>query len=213
MSCARCEKVNRKRASRLARVITGRPDRDAAIGWQEVALPDRRVPVRVYRPSAGRGGGVRADLPLVLHVHGGGFVGTAVQNDWVNSHLAARLPAVVVSVEHRLVGPGSPMSAAVDDAWEVLRHVVRDAAQWGVDPARTAVFGESAGALVTALAAIRASESGLPLRAQVLVNPCVDLTSTMLQYASVTRYADSPTLTVAQLETFHRFAVPLHGPR
>jgi acetyl esterase len=193
---------NRKRASRLARVITGFPDRDAAITWQEVALPDRRVRVRVYRP------GVRADLPLVLHVHGGGFVGTAVQNDWVNSHLAARLPAVVVSVEHRLVGPRSPMSAAVDDGWDVLRHIVRDAARWGVDPARTVVFGESAGALVIALAAIRARESGLLLRAQVLVNPCIDLTSTMLDHASATQYADSPTLTVARLETFRRFAVP-----
>lgn len=170
------------------------------------------VRVRVYRPSPGRGDGdgdgVRAEPPLVLHVHGGGFVGTAVQNDWVNSHLAARLPAVVVSVEHRLIGPQSPMSAAVDDGWDVLQHVVRDAAQWGVDPARTAVFGESAGALVTALAAIRARESGLLLRAQVLVNPCVDLTSTMFDHASVARYADSPTLTVAQLETFRRFAVP-----
>ena len=62
----------------------------------------------------------RDDLPLVLHVHGGGFVGTAVQCDWVNSHLAARLPAVVVSVEHRLLAPGTPLTAAVDDGWDVL---------------------------------------------------------------------------------------------
>ncbi|GAA4624300.1 alpha/beta hydrolase [Actinoallomurus vinaceus] len=202
--------VNRKRASRLARVITGLPDRGAAIQWREVELPDRRLRVRVYRPSPERGGGGadRAGLPLVLHVHGGGFVGTAVQSDWVNSRLAARLPAVVVSVEHRLIGPESPMSAAVDDGWDVLRHVVQHAAQWGVDPARTAVFGESAGSLVTALAAIRARESGVLLQAQVLVNPCVDLTSTMFDYASATQYADSPTLTVTQLQTFHRFAVP-----
>lgn len=38
-----------------------------------------------------------------------------------------------------------------------------------VDPARTAVFGESTGSLVTALAAIQAGESGLPPRAQVRV--------------------------------------------
>ena len=197
--------VNRKRASRLARVITGLPDRGATIGWREVALPDRRLRVRLYRPSRGRGD--QASLPLVLHVHGGGFVGTAVQSDWVNSRLAARLPAVVVSVEHRLVGPGSPMSTAVDDGWDVLQHVAQDA-KWGVNPMRIAVFGESAGSLVTALAAIRARDSGLLLRAQVLVNPCVDLTSTMFEYASVAQYADSPTLTVAQLQTFHRFAVP-----
>src|SRR5688500_19892308 len=72
---------NRFRASSAARAFTGEPDPAADIRWQEVALPGRRVPVRVYRPAPG------TDLPLVVHVHGGGFVGTAVQCDWVNSHL------------------------------------------------------------------------------------------------------------------------------
>jgi acetyl esterase len=197
---------NRKRASRLARVITGRPDRGAAIEWREVALPDRVLRVRVYRPAPGDTG--RVALPLVLHVHGGGFVGTAVQSDWVNSHLAARLPSVVVSVEHRLLAPGTPLSAAAEDGWDALRHVVTHAERWGVDPARVALLGESAGSTITALAAIRARDSGLPLRAQVLVNPCVDLTSAMFDHASVTRYADSPTLTVTQIRAFRRYAVP-----
>jgi acetyl esterase len=83
-------------------------------------------------------------------------VGTAVQSDWINSHLAALLPAVVVSVEHRFFAPETPLSAAVDDGGDVLQHMVRHAAQWGVDPTRTAVFGESCGALISALAAIRA---------------------------------------------------------
>ncbi|MBB5778852.1 alpha/beta hydrolase [Nonomuraea jabiensis] len=195
--------VNRKRSSRLARLITGFPDRGATIRWQEVALPDRRLRVRVYRPSAGQAG-----LPLVLHVHGGGFVGTAVQSDWVNSHLAARLPALVVSVEHRLLDQETPLAAAVDDGWDALRHVVRHAGQWGADPARAAVFGESTGSLVTALAAIRARESGLPLRAQVLVNAAVDLTSAGFEHASMRRHAHSPTLTMTQMRLFQRLAVP-----
>jgi acetyl esterase len=175
---------NRKRASRLARVITGFPDRGAVIDWQEVALADRRLRVRVHRPAPTHNGanGHSVALPLVLHVHGGGFVGTAVQSDWVNSHLAARLPAVVVSVEHRLLAPDVSLTAAVDDGWEVLEHVIGAAPQWGIDATRAAVLGESTGAAITALAAIRAREVGLPLRAQVLVNPCVDLTSTMYDH-------------------------------
>lgn len=202
--------VNRKRASRLARLITGFPDHGAAIEWREAALPGRELRVRVYRPSPARGGegADRPGLPLVLHVHGGGFVGTAVQSDWVNSHLAARLPAVVVSVEHRLLDPETPLSAAVDDGWDVLRHVVRHADQWGVDPARTAVFGESTGSLITALAAIRARDSGPLLRAQVLVNAAVDLTSAGFEHASMRRHADSPALTMAQMRLFERLAVP-----
>jgi acetyl esterase len=201
---------NRKRSSRPARVVTGRPDRGAAIRWQEVAFPGRTLPVRVHRPSPGRGdgGAAPADLPLVLHVHGGGFVGTAAQSDWLNSHLAVRLPAVVVSVEHRLLAPGTPMSAAAEDGWDVLRHVVEHAAQWGVDPARVAVLGESAGGLIAALAAIRAGRSGPHLRAQVLVNPCVDLTPAMFDHASMTRHAHGPGLTVAQVRAVRRYAVP-----
>ena len=160
------EAENRRRASALIRVITGFPARRATIAWRELPLPDRVLQVRVYRPPT-----APASLPLVLHVHGGGFVGTAVQSDWINSYLAAHLPAVLVSVEHRLLAPGIPLSAAVDDGWDVLRHVVGHAAQWGVDPARVAVFGESAGSMVAALSAIRARDSGLELRAQVLVNP------------------------------------------
>ncbi|TCO51275.1 acetyl esterase [Kribbella antiqua] len=200
---------NRRRASGLIRVITGFPDRGATIEWQQVALPGRVLKVRMYRPSRG---GSEA-LPLVLHVHGGGFVGTAAQSDWINSHLAAQLPAVVVSVEHRLVDRDTPMSAAVDDGWDVLRHVMQRGKQWGVNPARTAVFGESGGALINALAAIRAKESGLLLRAQVLVNPCVDLTSTAFDYLSMTEYADSPTLTLTMLEWFRPLAVAGTDPR
>ena len=90
---------NRFRASATARELLGEPDTDALIEWRKIPLPDRHVPVRVYRPAPSRDSApTRHVLPLVLHVHGGGFVGTAAQCDWTSSRLAARLPAVVVSV-------------------------------------------------------------------------------------------------------------------
>ncbi|WP_406179571.1 alpha/beta hydrolase [Streptomyces sp. NBC_01006] len=205
------EAENRRRASPAMREITGMPDPGAAIEWQSLALTGRRLPVRVHRPVRELGAG-SADwagvLPLVLHVHGGGFVGTAVQSDWINSHLAARLPALVVSVEHRLLAPDTPLSAAADDGWDGLDHLVRHAADWGIDPARIAVFGESCGALITALAAVRARQAGLQLRSQVLVNPVADVTRTMFDHPSVTEHAHSPTLTVPQLRLLQRLAVP-----
>ncbi|WP_103353578.1 alpha/beta hydrolase [Amycolatopsis sp. CA-128772] len=198
------EAENRFRASAAARAFTGEPDPGAVIEWRELALPGRDLPVRVYRPTDHDG----PALPLVVHVHGGGFVGTAVQSDWVNSHLAARLPAVVVSVEHRLVDPDHPVADAVDDGWDALRHLVRDAGPWGIDPAQAAVFGESCGGLISALAAIRAREAGLPLRAQVLVNPATELTATMLEHGSAAEHAHTPTLSVPVLRLFQRLAVP-----
>lgn len=201
---------NRFRASGAARAILGEPDHGAVTDWQEIALPGGDLPVRVYRPArmGGNEAAARTDLPLVVHVHGGGFVGTAVQCDWANSHLAARLPALVVSVEHRLLAPGSPLANAADDGWGVLDHVVRHAAQWGVDPARTAVFGESCGALISALTAIRAREAGQELKAQVLVNPAVDVTKTMFDYASIAEYAYTPTRALPVLRLFQELAVP-----
>ncbi|WP_257033247.1 alpha/beta hydrolase [Streptomyces sp. 1331.2] len=211
------EAENHRRASPAMRAITGMPDPGAAVDWQELALPGRRLPVRVHRPVRERGAdradrAERADwtepLPLVLHVHGGGFVGTAVQCDWITSRLAARLPALVVSVEHRLLAPDTPLSAAVDDGWDALDHLVRHAAHRGIDPTRIAVFGESCGALITALTAVRARQAGLPLRAQVLVNPLADVTGAMFDHPSVAEYAQSPTLTVPQLRLLQRLAVP-----
>ncbi len=49
------EKENRRRSAALTRVVSGFPDRGASIGWQQLALPDRVLPVRVYRPSPRRG--------------------------------------------------------------------------------------------------------------------------------------------------------------
>ncbi|MEV5510115.1 alpha/beta hydrolase [Streptomyces orinoci] len=201
---------NRWRASGTARAMLGEPDPGAAIVWQQVPLPGRDLPVRVYRPAptGGSEAGTQTDLPLVVHVHGGGFVGTAAQCDWTNSHLAAGLPALVVSVEHRLLAPGSPLANAADDGWDVLQHVVRHAARWGADPARVAVFGESCGALISALTAIRARKAGLELKAQVLVNPVVDVTKTMFDHPSIVEYAYSPTRALPQLQLIRRLAVP-----
>ncbi|MET8849581.1 alpha/beta hydrolase [Amycolatopsis sp. NPDC004625] len=202
------EAENRFRASAAARALTGQPDPDARIEWRDLALPGRDLPVRAHRPADRDG-----TLPLVVHVHGGGFVGTAVQSDWVTSHLAARLPAVVVSVEHRLVAPDQPLADAVDDGWDALRHLLRHAGAWGIDPARAAVFGESCGGLIGALAAIRARAAGVPLRAQVLVNPATDVTGSMFDHDSVAEYAGTPTLSLPVLRLIRRLAAPAGDAR
>jgi len=196
------EVANRIVNSRFARLLTGIPHSGVTISWQQVRLADRTIRVRVHRPKNS------GTLPLVLHVHGGGYVGTAVQCDWINSHVAARASAVVISVEHRLMDYQTPLAAMVDDGWDALRHVFQRASEWGIDPTRVAVAGESAGSMVAALSALRARDAGLSLRAQVLVNACVDVTSTALDYDSVRQYPDTPTLTRESLKFFRRLAVP-----
>ncbi|MEH0830312.1 alpha/beta hydrolase [Micromonospora sp. CPCC 205714] len=188
------EKANRVASSRAARIITGFPDRRARIEATSIDLPGRRLTLRVHRPKdTGR------KLPLVVSFHGGGFfAGTAAQNDWLNSRLAARCPAVVVSVEYRLA-PEHPLPQPIDDGYDTVVRLVDDAAQWGIDPAAVAVMGESAGGTIAGLAA---------LRAQVLIYPGTDWTASMTEYPSVTENADNPTLSVSRLRAARKVSVP-----
>ncbi|HEY1177609.1 MAG TPA: alpha/beta hydrolase fold domain-containing protein, partial [Phytomonospora sp.] len=96
----------------------------------------------------------------------------------------------------------------IDDGWDVLDHVVADAAAWDVDPGAVAVVGESCGSMVAAFSAFRARESGLGIRAQVLVNPPTDLTPAGFAVPSMAEHGDSPSLTTEQLRLFCRLAVP-----
>jgi acetyl esterase len=198
------EAANRVVNSRFARLLTGIPHSGVAIGWQALELADRTIRVRVYRPKDP----APRNLPLVLHIHGGGYVGSAVQCDWINSHVAARASALVVSVEHRLMDHQTPLAAIVDDGWDALRHLLRHADEWSIDRSRVAVAGESAGSMVAALSALRARDAGMSLRAQVLVNPCVDVTPGALDYESARQYPDTPTLTNESMEFFCKLAVP-----
>ncbi|MDP9844858.1 alpha/beta hydrolase [Streptosporangium lutulentum] len=197
------EKANRTASSRAARIVTGLPDRRARIEEVPIDLPGRRLTLRVHRPK-------NADrkLPLIVSFHGGGFIaGTAAQNDWLNSHLAARCPAVVVSVEYRLA-PRHPLPQPVEDGYDTLVRLVEDAVGAGIDPAAVAVMGESAGGTIAALIALRAREDGPPLRAQVLNYPGTDWTETMADYPSIAENAGNPTLSLSRLRVSRRLSVP-----
>ena len=196
------DKANRVASSRAARVVTGRPDRGARIEESTIDLPGRRLMLRVHRPKDAGG-----RLPLVVSFHGGGFfAGTAAQNDWLNSHLAARCPAVVVSVEYRLA-PEHPLPQPIDDGYDTVVRLVDDA-RWGIDPAAVAVMGESAGGTIAGLVALRARTDGPPLRAQALIYPGTDWTESMTEYSSVTENADNPTLSLSRLRVARKLSVP-----
>ena len=96
--------------SPVMRPIAGRPDRRARIEEHVLDLPGRRLTLRVHRPERGHD-----RLPLVLSFHGGGFItGTAAQNDWLNSGLAAALPAVVVAVFGAVDAEGEAAAGQVE---------------------------------------------------------------------------------------------------
>lgn len=137
-----------------------------------VAVTDRSIPngqrARIYRPEHTRG-----PLPVVLWIHGGGFVvGDHIQDVWAR-HLLSRLAVVVVSAGYRLA-PEHPFPAALDDLTAAWDWITTEGAEHGMDPTRIAVAGESAGGGLAAALIQRLTDEGRPPRAQILVYPMLD---------------------------------------
>ncbi|MGE0709105.1 MAG: alpha/beta hydrolase [Planctomycetota bacterium] len=131
--------------------------------------PAGPVPVRVY-------GAAPAPAPTLLFFHGGGWVlGDLDTHDGLCRTLAAQARCRVVAVDYRRA-PEHPYPAAAEDAWAALEWVLREAPALGVDPARVAVGGDSAGGNLSAVVARRARDAGLGAPClQLLCYPGLDL--------------------------------------
>ncbi|MGB7872575.1 MAG: alpha/beta hydrolase fold domain-containing protein, partial [Mycobacterium sp.] len=127
------------------------------------------VPVRVYR------GGQTPPAPVVVYCHAGGFALGNLDTDHRQCvELARRGRCTVVSVDYRL-SPEHPYPAPLDDAVSALRWVADNATELGVDAARIAVAGSSAGATLAAGLALRAADGSLPpIVFQLLHQPVLD---------------------------------------
>jgi len=140
------------------------------------AAPGGELPVRIYRPDAGDGGG---PLPLIVYFHGGAFVvGSPAQSDAATRILAMSTPAVVVSVDYRMA-PEHPWPAAVDDCEFAVSWCYEHAQALGAGRGPVVVAGDSAGGNLSAVVSQRdrsAAQDRIGL--QVLIYPWVDLTRT-----------------------------------
>jgi acetyl esterase len=139
------------------------------------------LPMRLYRPSAGPG-----PAPALVYLHGGGWVvGDLDTHDVLCRELAAQSGCVVVSVDYRL-GPEAPFPAAIDDAVAALRWVREQAGALGLDPARLAIGGDSAGGNLAAAACLVLRDAGdlAGLRFQLLIYPATDMRATAPSHQS-----------------------------
>jgi len=153
---------------------------------RDVVVPgEPDVPVRVYAPEGREG-----PLPGMLYIHGGGFVlGNVSMFDGDAKRIAAEVGAVVVSVEYRLA-PENPFPAGLDDCYAALVWTAESAAELGIDPARLAVGGDSAGGGLAAATALLARDRGGPaLCFQYLGIPELD---DRLDTPSMQAYVDTP---------------------
>ena len=136
----------------------------AAITDHSFAGADGPVRMRLYDP------GVRRPAPCLVYFHGGGWVlGGLNSHDRVCRELALVSGMLVAAIDYRLA-PEHKFPKPLEDCIAATRWIGTKGSSLGIDPARLAVGGDSAGgnlALAT-LTALRDRDSP-KIRAGVLV--------------------------------------------
>jgi acetyl esterase/lipase len=132
----------------------------------------RPLVLDLYFPEGG------AAQPLVLFVHGGGWVGGNTRHSGALADFPAALAQlaaegfVVASVEYRLSGE-APFPAALQDVRAALRHLRANAEKYRIDGDKVAVWGGSAGGQLAALAALSCGDQTLDAQAAPARSECV----------------------------------------
>ena len=129
------------------------------------------VPVRLYTPESDPG------RPCIVFVHGGAWTyGSISTHDGIAGRLSMRTHATVVSVGYSL-SPEAPFPRALDEVLAAVEWARERAEELGIDPARLAVAGDSAGGNLAAASTLRArEEKGPEIHAQLLFYPQTDAT-------------------------------------
>lgn len=165
---------------------------------ENIAVYDRSVPgidgapdvnIRIYEPKME----MDAVLPVIINIHGGGFVSGGLNND--DNRIVRLMKYVkckVVSIDYRLA-PKHVYPAALEDCYAVLSYVYNNAEKLGVDHNRIAVIGTSAGGCLAAGLCLYARDhNGPQVLFQVLNYPTLDYlanSTSSLQY-----FDDAPLL-------------------
>lgn len=177
--------------------------------------PASDIPLRLYDVR-----GERGPSPVVLFIHGGGFVAGSVPSyDRTCSEIAAELDLPVVSVEYRLA-PEHPFPAAPEDCEAAARWIAGSPAELGFAVTGLVPMGDSAGGNL----AIVVTQSLMlePAAAQVLVQvPIYPITDPVGEHASYSTFGSGYMLTREAMEYFDasyaldpadRRAYPVLGP-
>jgi acetyl esterase len=175
----------------------------AAVELLPAEIDDRVIPggptgtvnIRIVKPANGTG-----TLPIVFHGHGGGWIlGDKDTHERLDRELATFARAIVVFVDYTNA-PEAHYPVQNEQAYTALEWAVANAGEFGGDPTRVALIGDSVGGNMTAALTLMAKERGGPeLAAQVLLYPVTDAD---LDTETYQRYADGPWLTREAMRWF-----------
>lgn len=163
--------------------------------WITVPGPQGDVPVRIVKPA-----GTDRMLPVILYVHGGGWVlGNAGTHDRLVRELAVGAQAAVVFVEYSR-SPEARYPVAIEQVYAAARWVTRSGATAGLDAGRLAIAGDSVGGNMAAAVSIMAKRRGdVTFVHQSLYYPVTDAAQDTDSYRE---FADGPFLTAKGMAWF-----------
>jgi acetyl esterase/lipase len=151
--------------------MSTRPNRSITIDRHPETLPlpeGGSLPLRVYGVAGQEG------PALVLHFHGGGFIGGSLDSGQPVAEVLASAGATVVALDYPLA-PAHPFPAAVEAGYAALLWLERHRRRLAGAQAPLYVAGEDAGANIAAAVALVARDRGVPLLAgQLLLSPMLD---------------------------------------
>jgi acetyl esterase len=174
--------------------------------WITVPSDVGDVPVRIVRPP-----GAVEPLPVVLYMHGGGWVlGNAGTHDRLVRELAVGAGAAVVFVEYDR-SPEARYPVAIEQGYATARWIAREGAANGLDPERIAVAGDSVGGNMTAALALMAADRGdVRFVHQSMYYPVTDAA---MDTASYEQFAEGYFLAAKGMAWFWDAYLPEHARR
>lgn len=157
--------------------------------------PSGQVSITIVRPV-----GATAPLPVVVYIHGGGWIlGNFGTHERLVRDLAARTGAAFVFVNYA-PSPEARYPVAIEEAHAAATWVSGHGSEIGVDATRMAIAGDSVGGNMTAAVTLLAKQRGGPtFRLQALFYP---VTNAAFDTASYAEFADGPWLTRKAMQWF-----------
>jgi acetyl esterase len=191
----------REEIRREAAAVSGPPLPVARVAEQTLPGPGGELGARLYVPFEASTPG-----PLLVYFHGGGWVLCDLDTHDQTCRFIAREAGVrVLAVDYRLA-PEHPFPAALEDAVAAVRFAIEEAGRLGVDPARVAVGGDSAGGNLAAVAARLLSQGeGMAPAFQLLIYPATDLSRKRRSYQL---FQDGFFLTERQMDWYRDHYLP-----
>lgn len=149
----------------------------------------------------------------IVFLHGGGLTGGRAEDYIPHCRYFAEKGMIGISVEYRLLSKDTSLETCLDDAADAVAYIRLHWEEFGINPHRIIVVGESAGAyLALALATFWRKEEADCFRPDLVVNcnGVADLTGGFIYFVSPDPI-ERPIKTNAEMRSKAKFLSPLYN--